>query len=99
MYLSIRHGTANKTAPSAAVAPPVPAAFASKKNAFAPPPVRRVSSVSNQESEVRASPPAPPPPPRPRQEEPEEQGDWAEALYDYSSEVRKSSSVVNGNDV
>ncbi|THH01768.1 hypothetical protein EW026_g1006 [Hermanssonia centrifuga] len=57
MYLSIRHGTANKTAPSAAVAPPVPAAFASKKNAFAPPP-----------------------------EEPEEQGDWAEALYDYSSE-------------
>ncbi|PSS31992.1 hypothetical protein PHLCEN_2v2234 [Hermanssonia centrifuga] len=86
MYLSIRHGTANKTAPSAAVAPPVPAAFPPKKNAFAPPPVRRVSSVSNQENEVRASPPAPPPPPRPRQEEPEEQGDWAEALYDYSSE-------------
>jgi abl interactor 2 len=58
-------------------APPAPvhtsAAFAGKK-AFAPPPVRRVS----------ASPAAP----EPEEAEEEEAGEWAEALYDYSGQVR-----------
>ncbi|KAI0699829.1 hypothetical protein BC835DRAFT_505457 [Cytidiella melzeri] len=83
MYQSIRHGTANKTATPPPVAPPVPAAFTTPRKQFAPPPVRRVSSATPEP--VKAAPPPPPPRAEP---EPEavEQGEWAEALYDYSSE-------------
>ena len=51
--------------------PPAPSAFVAKKNPFAPPPVRHTD---------------PPAPPQPQQVE-EEEGEWAEALYDYDSTV------------
>ncbi|KAJ3524532.1 hypothetical protein NM688_g8541 [Phlebia brevispora] len=88
MYSSIRHGTANKTAVPPPVAPPIPSALPPIKNEFGPPPVRRVSATNTRSTVAQktASPP-PPPPPRPRVEEPQVEGDWAEALYDYSSEV------------
>ncbi|KAF9242922.1 SH3 domain-containing protein [Melanogaster broomeanus] len=56
---------------------PVPPAFPPPKNNFAPPPTSRTAS------------PAPPPPAPRRQVIPEAeelQGEWAEVLYDYSSE-------------
>ncbi|KAI0346962.1 hypothetical protein BDW22DRAFT_1410907 [Trametopsis cervina] len=80
-FLSIRNGTANKTATPPPVAPPVPPAFATPKRNFAPPPVRRVSSITPEP--VKATPPPPPPRAAP---EPEETGEWAEALYEYTSE-------------
>ncbi|EKM59550.1 uncharacterized protein PHACADRAFT_250122 [Phanerochaete carnosa HHB-10118-sp] len=83
MYLSVRHGTANKQATPPPVAPPVPAALSQIKNTWGAPP-RRVPSTSSQ-SEAKASPP-PPPPPRPAVEEPEPEGEWAEAIYEYSSD-------------
>jgi len=52
--------------------PPAPPAFAARKNNFAPPPGRS---------------PAPPPPVRQPEPEPEVEGEWAEALYDYDSNV------------
>lgn len=84
MFRSLRGSTAAKNAPPTPVrAPP---AFVAKKavSTFAPPPVRRAS----------ASPAAPPPEPEPEPEqeqeqeeaEEEESGEWAEALYDYTSE-------------
>ncbi len=89
MYSSIRHGTANKSAVPPPVAAPIPPAFAAPKNNFAPPPVRRVSSTTSTAEPVRATPPPPPPPPpRAVEPEPEEPGEWAEALYEYASEVR-----------
>jgi abl interactor 2 len=85
-YLSIRHGTANKSTTPPSVASPVPAALPRIANNFGPPPIRRVSSnVASPASETKSPPP---PPPRPAQKEPEPEGDWAEALYEYSSEVR-----------
>ncbi|EGO01452.1 hypothetical protein SERLA73DRAFT_176720 [Serpula lacrymans var. lacrymans S7.3] len=79
-----------KTPAAPAAAPPVPSAFSARKGGFAPPPVRRGASDS---SEARSPSPAVPPPSRyqapvAQQEEEEEevQGEWAEVLYDYSSE-------------
>ncbi|KAF8075849.1 SH3-domain-containing protein [Lyophyllum atratum] len=69
--------TPGKVAPSTA-APVVPAAFAAKKNAFAPPPTRRASSSTSPPLRQQ-------PPPEPEEEEQGEQGEWAEALYDYDS--------------
>ncbi|KIJ19806.1 hypothetical protein PAXINDRAFT_178600 [Paxillus involutus ATCC 200175] len=62
----------------------VPPAFAPPKNNFAPPPVRRATSVSS-----GTASPAPVLPrrqlaPEPEPEEP--QGEWAEVLYQYTSE-------------
>jgi len=84
MFRSLRGSTAAKNAPPAPVH--TSPAFAGKKAAseFAPPPVRRVPASS-------AAPATP---------EPEEEtttttaaaaaaGAWAEALYDYTSEVRQ----------
>ncbi|EIM85453.1 SH3-domain-containing protein [Stereum hirsutum FP-91666 SS1] len=71
MFTSLRNSTANKSATPPSVAPPIPAAFGPKRGGFAPPPVRHVS-------------PAPAPEPEPEPEE-ETAGEWAEALYDYSS--------------
>jgi hypothetical protein len=66
----------------------VPSAFAPKANSFAPPPRRAVST------DAPVAPVAPPAPPVRRQLtpelEPEEEapaGEWAEVLYDFSSEV------------
>lgn len=86
-FMSIRHGTANKHATPPPVAPPVPAALPGIKDKWGPPPPRRVPSTSSSRSETKVSPPPPPPPPRPVVEEPEPEGEWAEAMYDYSSEV------------
>ncbi|KAI0676723.1 hypothetical protein C8Q78DRAFT_987309 [Trametes maxima] len=81
MFASLRNSTAAKHATPAQVAPPTPAAF-QRKNDFAPPP-RRVPSTG---STARASvSPAPPPVPRRAQQEPEESGEWAEAVYEYHS--------------
>ncbi|VDB86788.1 unnamed protein product [Peniophora sp. CBMAI 1063] len=85
---SLRGSTAAKNAP-----PPVVAtterAFPAKKNAFAPPPTRRLASdesVPTSSSPASpAPPPPPPPPPPPARHEPEPEGEWAEALYDYDS--------------
>jgi hypothetical protein len=74
MFSSVLHSSANKNA--AHQPPSAPAAFASKKNAFAPPPVRH------------ADPPAPPQRQQPEEEEQEqEQGEWAMVLYNYNSGV------------
>ena len=97
MFSSIRHGTANKHATPPAVAPPVPAAFTPRQNMFGPPPVRRVPSAASSQNgpAAKAASPPPPPPARARVEEPESEGDWAEALYDYSSEVGISSGAIH----
>ncbi|GLB33257.1 putative src homology 3 domains containing protein [Lyophyllum shimeji] len=71
--------TANKAAPQPQAPPPAPA-FAPKKNAFAPPPVRRASATSEAPSPPQRHQPSPEPEP-----EEEVQGEWAEALYDYDS--------------
>jgi len=67
MFSSVLHSSANKNALHQP--PSAPAAFVSKKNAFAPPPVRY----------------ADPPTPQQQSEEEEAQGEWAMALYDYNS--------------
>lgn len=56
----------------AAASVPVPAAFARPKNTFAPPPPR-ASAIPTPESEPEA--------------EQVEEGEWAEAVYDYESAV------------
>ncbi|TDL29125.1 SH3-domain-containing protein [Rickenella mellea] len=77
MFASLR--SSNKNAPPAA---PIPSALPKAGNSFAPPPRRAVST---------AAPAAPPTPPRAPSDELEyedeevESGEWAEALYDYSS--------------
>jgi len=82
MFSSLRNSTANKSA----VPPPIvtPPAF-TQKNTFAPPPVRRVSSSAT--TQATPSPPPPPtrhrPPPEAESEDAEE-GEWAEAIYDYT---------------
>jgi abl interactor 2 len=75
LFGSLRNSTANK---SATPSPPIaPSAFAPKKNAFAPPPARRVPPTTSGLPAKR----------QPETEEEEVEGEWAEALYDYSSEV------------
>ncbi|KAL1939690.1 hypothetical protein VTO73DRAFT_9723 [Trametes versicolor] len=83
MFNSLRNSTAAKHAAPAQVAPPTPPAF-QRKNDFAPPP-RRVPSTGSSRSSVISNSAPPPPIPR-RTQEPEESGEWAEAMYDYHSE-------------
>ncbi|KZT74484.1 hypothetical protein DAEQUDRAFT_720653 [Daedalea quercina L-15889] len=83
MFSSLRNSTASKHAMPPQVAPPTPAAFSSRRADFPPPPARAPSTASSAPS--NASPP-PPPPPRPRVPEPEPEGEWAEALYAYTSD-------------
>ncbi|EPQ59681.1 hypothetical protein GLOTRDRAFT_109808 [Gloeophyllum trabeum ATCC 11539] len=75
LFTSLRGSSANKGKSPPALAPPNPPAFAPRRNNFAPPP-RRAGSEE--------PPHAPQPEPEPEEEE--AQGEWAEALYDYSSE-------------
>ena len=83
MFSSIRGSTAAKNAGPAQVAPPQAPAF--KRNAdFAPPP-RRVSSIG---APAPAASPTPPPALPRRQPTQEEAGEWAEASYPYTSDVR-----------
>lgn len=76
MFRSLRGSTAAKSAPPAPVH--TPSAFSAKK-AFAPPPVRRVSA---------APVPEPEPEPEPEEAQEEEVVEWAEALYDFTGQVR-----------
>jgi abl interactor 2 len=83
MFRSLRGSTAAKNAPPPTVY--TPPAFAGKKAAsFAPPPVRRVSA-----SAPASVAPAPEPEgdAQPEWAEEEEAEEWAEALYEYTSEV------------
>ncbi|KAI0722017.1 SH3 domain-containing protein [Cerioporus squamosus] len=84
MLSSIRNSTAAKHATPAQIAPPTPPAF-QRKNDFAPPP-RRVPSTSASTPSPAASPAPPAPPALPRRNTQQEEGEWAEALYDYHSE-------------
>ncbi|KAH9894098.1 hypothetical protein C8Q73DRAFT_836104 [Cubamyces lactineus] len=86
MFSSIRGSTAAKHAAPPQVAPPTPPAFP-RRNDFAPPP-RRVPSTSGSANASPAANTPPPPVPRRAQQEPEPEveGEWAEALYDYHSE-------------
>ena len=86
MFRSLRGSTAAKNAQPAPVH--TPPAFSGRKasSGFAPPPVRRVTPSS--------SSPVPAPAPEPEEDaQPgragEEAGAWAEALFDYTSEVRR----------
>ncbi|KAK7696023.1 hypothetical protein QCA50_000663 [Cerrena zonata] len=89
MFMSLRSSTANKGVTPPAAVPDPPPAFAPRKNTFGPPPVRHVSATSPPASrsssavDTPASPSPPPPPARPKQEP---AGEWAEALYDYTSD-------------
>jgi len=90
MFSSLRNSTANKSAVPPPVAPPVPSAFAQKKNAFAPPPTRRMPSSSPSVESVETRPQVRATPPLPNRQPPpsaaEEEGEWVEALYEYSSD-------------
>lgn len=92
MFGSLRSSTANK---SRSPPPPVvPSAFAAKKNMFAPPPARRTPSTSSDSPTNSHAPPPPPPPRRPPTPEEEPQGEWAEVLYDYTSEVKHQRTLL-----
>ena len=84
MWRSLRGSTAAKNAPPPAVyAPP---AFSGKKasSGLLPPPVRRVSTSTSASV-------APEEDAQPEWAEEEPAGEWAEALYDYTSEVCRCS--------
>ncbi|KAI0733409.1 SH3-domain-containing protein [Fomitopsis betulina] len=81
MFSSLRNSTANKSVSPPQVAPPTPSAFPRRAN-FPPPPNRANCTVSHAPS----TPSPPPPPPRPRVPEPEPEGEWAEAMYEYTSD-------------
>ncbi|KAG8956696.1 hypothetical protein FRC04_000174 [Tulasnella sp. 424] len=79
----------SKKAPTTTGIPSLPPSSAPKSNySFAPPPARRAPSSTGTESPAASTPPPPPPPPPPptRAAEPEEEGEWVEALYEYSSD-------------
>ncbi|KAI0301955.1 hypothetical protein B0F90DRAFT_270239 [Multifurca ochricompacta] len=88
MFRSLRGSTAAKNAPPAPV--PVPSAFGAKKNAFAPPPIRRVPTSSSSTASAATHSQEPGTEPEPDVQSEEEGanagGEWAEALYDYTSE-------------
>jgi len=62
----------------------IPSAFPIAKNTFGPPPVRRATSETNTTETAKSPPVLPRRQAEPEPEEPE--GEWAEVLYDYSSE-------------
>lgn len=83
MFRSLRGSTAAKNAPPPPVqTPPAFSGTGGKKasSAFAPPPVRRIPSSSS------AAAPTPAPEPEFVEDAQPEAGEWAEALYDYTSE-------------
>ena len=94
MFSSIRGSTAAKNAGPAQVAPPQPPAF-QRNSGFAPPP-KRVSSVGPPAPAV--SPTPPPALPR-RQTTQEEAGEWAEALYPYTSDVPGDMNLEGGDSI
>ncbi|OAX40608.1 hypothetical protein K503DRAFT_768446 [Rhizopogon vinicolor AM-OR11-026] len=76
-----------KKGPTASVS--IPPAFPQPKNNFGPPPVRRATSEANAAENSNSKSPPPSLPRRQAEPEPEPeepQGEWADVLYDYSSE-------------
>lgn len=76
----------------------IPPAFVAPKNTYGPPPVRRSASETNTSTGTsvsggtvgtRSQRQAVPEP-----ESEVEEGEWAEVLYDYTSEVRRENKVV-----
>lgn len=85
MFSSLRHSTASKTAIPPSVAPRIPSAFNARVNQFGPPPTRHVAPAA----ESPSSDPVSPAREEPRKINRTEDGEWAEAVYDYSSEVSR----------
>lgn len=87
MFRSLRGSTAAKNAPPPAVY--TPPAFAGRRasSGLPPPPIRRASTSTSASSAAYAPEPEEDPG-HPETMEEEEAGDWAEVLYDYTSEVR-----------
>ncbi|KAG2147948.1 hypothetical protein DEU56DRAFT_783329 [Suillus clintonianus] len=87
-----------KKAPTANVA--IPPAFQQPKTTYGPPPVRRTTSETATAEPSNARSPPPILPRRQVEPEPEEpQGEWAEVLYDYSSEDPGDLEVQSGSRV
>ncbi|KIO31114.1 hypothetical protein M407DRAFT_241987 [Tulasnella calospora MUT 4182] len=80
----------SKKAPTTSMPLPPPSSAPKSNYSFAPPPVRRAPSSNASETPAASTPPPPPPPPPPpaptRGQEPEEEGEWVEALYEYTSD-------------
>jgi hypothetical protein len=90
MFRSLRGSTAAKSAPPPTVY--TPPAFTGKKasSGLPPPPIRRVSTSTSASSSAAHIPEPEEDAPQPESTEEEEEaaGEWAEALYDYTSQVR-----------
>jgi hypothetical protein len=93
MFRSLRGSTAAKNAPPPTVY--TPPAFAGKKasSGLPPPPVRRVSTSTSSSATHLPEPEEDAAQPESMEEEEGEAGEWAEALYDYTSSVRGCSSL------
>ena len=89
MFRSLRGSTAAKNAPPPTVY--TPPAFAGRKasSGLPPPPIRRVSTSTSASSSAAhvPEPEEDAPQSEPMEEEEEAAGEWAEALYDYTSKV------------
>ncbi|KAG1902819.1 uncharacterized protein F5891DRAFT_130752 [Suillus fuscotomentosus] len=87
-----------KKAPTANVV--IPPAFQPPKMSYGPPPTRRTTSETSAPEPSAARSPPPVLPRRAVEPEPEEpQGEWAEVLYDYSSEDPGDLEVQTGSRV
>ncbi|KAG2130998.1 uncharacterized protein EDB93DRAFT_947176 [Suillus bovinus] len=87
-----------KKAPTVNVA--MPPAFPVPKTSYGPPPTRRTTSETSAAEPSAARSPPPSLPRRAVEPEPEEpQGEWAEVLYDYSSEDPGDLEVQSGSRV
>ena len=86
LFVTLRNSTANKSAPVTPLANPLPSAFAAK-NAFPPPPVRRVASTASTSHESAAPIPLAQQRPAVQEPEAEEAQEWAVAIYAYTSSV------------
>jgi len=74
-----------KKGPTAHVA--IPPAFPTPKSTFGPPPVRRTTSDAPTSDAPKSVPALPRRLAEPEPEPEEPQGEWADVLYDYTSEV------------
>lgn len=89
MFRSLRGSTAAKNAPPPTVYTPSP--FGKKSSSgLPPPPIRRVSTSASASSSAAHVPEPEEDVAQPEwtEEEEAETGEWAEALYDYTSQVR-----------
>ncbi|KAG8953540.1 hypothetical protein FRC00_006291 [Tulasnella sp. 408] len=81
----------SRKTPATSMPSPPPSSAPKSSYNFAPPPVRRAPSSTASDTPAASTPPPPAPPPPPpapaRGQEPEEEGQWVEALYEYTSDV------------